>query len=165
MSLFRTFFLRSCGVVLVASGIAVWFVHEQWDREGLPCLAWSALCAVGLGVLGFRSMRKLLTCEPTKMTSQLLIGVVERALVLFAGTGLVYAVAGAQWSRRALLTTTVLYLLVLAVEVVTLSQALKTGQLSRMASEAQPDGLSLESSTGEELTTRSSEGAQKEAGR
>ena len=165
MSLFRTFLSRSCGVVLVASGIAVWFVSDSWGREGLLCQAWCALWAVGLGVLGFRSMRTLLTCDPQKMTSQLLKGVLERALVLFASMGLVYAIAGAQWSRRALLTTTILYLLVLAVEVVTLAQALKTGQLARVVKEVSADGHSLKSSNEEDLTMGSSEGAQKEAGR
>ena len=161
MSLFRTFLLRSWGVVLVASGIAMWFVRDQWGQEGLLCLAWGVLWAIGLGVLGFRSMRTLLTCDPQKMTGQLLKGVLERGLVLFASTGLVYGIVGAQWSRRALLTTTVLYLLVLAVEVLTLSQAMKTGLMTRVVSQAQP----LKSPDDGDLVTGSSEGAQKEAGR
>ena len=160
MSLFRTFFYRSCGVVLVASGIAMLFVREQWGREGLLCLAWGALWAVGLGVLGFRSMRTLLTCDPRKMTSQLLMGVLQRALVLFASMGLVYAIAGAQWSRRALLATTILYLLVLAMEVFTLSQALKSGQLKQVVQQVQ----SLDSSDDGTLATENPDGVQKEAG-
>ncbi|MGE4631465.1 MAG: hypothetical protein AAEJ47_00365 [Planctomycetota bacterium] len=160
MSLFRTFIYRSCGVVLVASGIAMLFVREQWGREGLLCLAWGAIWAVGLGVLGFRSMRTLLTCDPRKMTSQLLMGVLQRALVLFASMGLVYAITGAQWSRRALLATTILYLLVLAMEVFTLSQALKSGQLKQVVQQVQ----SLDSSDDGTQATGNPDGVQKEAG-
>ncbi|NRA75269.1 MAG: hypothetical protein HRU16_04950 [Planctomycetes bacterium] len=138
-------------MVLVASGIAMFFVREQWGREGLLCLAWGALWAVGLGVLGFRSMRAILTCDPRKMTSQLLMGVLQRALVLFASMGLVYGLVGAQWSRRALLATTILYLLVLGMEVFTLAQALKSGQLQQVAQQVQ----SLDSAD---------DGVQKEAG-
>ncbi|HIO65765.1 MAG TPA: hypothetical protein EYN40_03635 [Planctomycetes bacterium] len=161
MSLFQTFFSRSCGVVLIAGGIAMFFVREQWGQDGLLCLAWGVLWSVGLGVLGFRSMRTILTCDPQKMTVHLLMGVFQRALVLFASMGLVHGLAGAEWSRRALLTTTVLYMFVLAVEVFTLSQALKTGQLARVVQPVQPS----DSTINESLAKGNSEEAQKEAGR
>ncbi len=167
MSLFRLFLSRCCGVVLIASGIAMLFVREQWGQEDFLCLAWSGLWAVGLGVIGFRSLRKTLTCEPHRMAGELLKGVVQRALVLFASVGLVHAIVGAPWSQRALLMTTVLYLLVLGVEVLTLSQALNRGELKPSAQGVQLQETSKTESNKktESMDRESPEGAKEEASR
>ncbi len=161
MSLFRRFLFRICGVVLVASGIAALFVDEQWGREGFLCLLWAVFWAVGLGLLGFRTMRVALTCDPQKMTGELFKGLVLRALVLFGSMGLVHAVAGRQWSQRALLTTTLLYLLVLGVEILTLRQALNRGELDSVV-----EGGRIQQTPGADRTDpRSPEGAREEASR
>ncbi|MEO2149795.1 MAG: hypothetical protein ABGY15_06375, partial [bacterium] len=116
MSLFQVFLARSAGIVLVASGVAANFVSEEWGDGALICLSWSCFWAVGLGVLGFRSLKKTLTCESHKMAGEMLKGVVQRAFVLFASMGLAHAItesvngSGSLWSPRALLATTVLYL-------------------------------------------------------
>ena len=161
MSLSRLFLYRICGVLLVAGGISALFVREQWGREGLLCLVWGVLWAVGLGLLGFRSMRAALTCDPQKMSGELLKGVLQRALVLFASMGLVYAVAGGQWSQRALLTTTVLYLLVLGVEIVTLNQAMKRGELTP----ASEGTRVVRTPEAKQTDPMSPEGAEEEAGK
>ncbi|MDE0959227.1 MAG: hypothetical protein OSB09_00440 [Planctomycetota bacterium] len=135
MSLFQVFLARSAGIVLVTSGIAAKFVSDEWGNGALMCITWSGFWAVGLGVLGFRSLRKTLTCESNKMAGEMLLGVVQRAFVLFASMGLAHAFAegvngsGGLWSPRALLATTVLYMLVLGVEIATLAQALSRGEL------------------------------------
>jgi len=170
MSLFQVFLARSAGIVLLASGVAAKFVSEEWGDDSLDgaliCLTWSCFWAVGLGVLGFRSLKKTLTCESHKMAGEMLKGVVQRGFVLFASMGLAHAItesvngSGSLWSPRALLATTVLYLLVLGVEIATLAQALKRGELEMSTSV----GVGRQSS--EKMDTEDApEGAKEEAGR
>lgn len=138
MNLIRLFLLRSSGAVLIASGVAAVFLHERWGTAAPLCLLWGCFWAIGLGVLGFRSLRRALTCKPQRMAAELLIGVVQRAFLLFASTGLVYLAAGVDWSLRALITTFLLYLVVLVVEIITLSQGLKAGLIKEAPFGAAP---------------------------
>jgi len=145
LSLFQVFLARSAGVVLIASGIAAKFVQDAWGAGSLVCLSWSAIWAIGLGVLGFRSLRITLTCSPQKMAGEMLMGVAQRVAVLFASMGLAYLIAqsldmsGNLWSSRSLLATTLLYLLVLGIEIVTLAKALNRGELEMSAGLAHDD--------------------------
>ncbi|MEE8142573.1 MAG: hypothetical protein V3T77_05695 [Planctomycetota bacterium] len=93
----------------------------------MPCLLWAVLCALVLGVVGFRSMQRglvLKTHDSVQVTRILLFGVVLRVLILAGSQGLVYLISGKDWGNRALLATAVFYVSVLMIEVYTLAQSM-----------------------------------------
>ncbi|MFQ5653473.1 MAG: hypothetical protein ACE5GW_01930 [Planctomycetota bacterium] len=125
----RQFHLRAGGVLLVATALAALALHDAWGRSGILCLTWSAGWAYILGVIGFRSMRRSLACERSKMAGVVLAGLGIRVLLLLVSQGAVFVGIGGEWGRRSLLSTVLLYLLVVGVEVITLTQGLKEGSL------------------------------------
>lgn len=72
-----------------------------------------------------------MTCDLHKMAVVTLGGFLGRLFVLAVSQSGVYFLISPQWGQRTLITTTVLYMFVLAVEVLTLNEGLKGGNLTR----------------------------------
>lgn len=150
MNIATVFFLRMLGIVLICASVASWFLRDSWGVapegdagaiSGGPAvalaLAWAALWACAMGSIGFRSLKKALGCDPKKLLSVTMKGLLARLLILIASQALVFAIAGDEWGRRTLTATVFLYLAVLGVEVFTLNQALKSGVFQKAAADAE----------------------------
>lgn len=136
MSFARVFLLRAAGLVLVAGAIALYVLRQKWGEGAAPSLAWAALWAWILGVIGYRSLSAAMACEPTRMLGVMSKGLAFRALVLAASQAGIFLAYGGEWGRRTLMATVLLYLLVLGAEVFTLNQALRAGVWQRKARES-----------------------------
>ena len=126
------FVLRACGVALVAAGVGMFQYHakEGWGGGVVPLFLWAALSSVAMGIVGFQSMRKVFRSTPQQMIAVMGMGIFIRVLILGVSQGSVYFLFGKEWGARALLSTTLFYLLVLGVEVVTLARDMNRGGLT-----------------------------------
>ena len=124
------FLLRAGGLCLIVGAIAIYGLYgvEGWGWGVVPLVLWSILWALVLGVIGLRSMVKGLSAPGNQVLKTILAGLFVRLAVLAASQLLVFWYAGPDWGARALLATTVLYVVVLFVECHTLVR-----ELTRMA--------------------------------
>jgi hypothetical protein len=156
VSFARVFLLRAAGVVLVASAVAVLLLRERWGVGSIPTLSWAALWAWVMGWIGFRSLAQAMTCPPARLMTVVVLGMMQRVLILGASQAVVFFAYDDEWGRRALLSTVLLYLLVLGVEVFTLNQSLRAGGWKNTAGapgEAAEDSTNRDSSD-QDSTTR-----------
>jgi hypothetical protein len=131
----RVFLLRAAGIAIIAAALASFALRERWGTGAIGALAWSALSACALGWFGFRSLARAMECKPTQLLAVLAAGLIVRVLVLGASQAVVFIAFGSDWGRRTLVSTVLLYLLVLGVEVLTMNQALRRGDWQRTARE------------------------------
>ena len=129
----RQFFLRATGILLLVGGVAMVACYRrlEWGWGAVPLHAWAMLWALVMGWIGFRSAQRTFLVPPPQMVTVVLAGVIARVFVLGASQLAVYVAIDAVWGARALMSTTVFYLVVLGVEVFTLAQAMNRGVFER----------------------------------
>ena len=137
MNVAKRFWLRMIGIVLIACAGGVFIVKDSWGTGAIACLSGAAAVACVMGAIGFRSLQQAMGCDSSRLMSVVMIGMMGRALVLLLSMVLVFQLAGDEWGRRTLIATSLLYLLVLGTEIVTLNQALSAGVWQKSAKENQ----------------------------
>lgn len=137
------FLIRAVGLVLVVGAVAAVGLYRKtdWGVGVVPCLLWSMVWAVVMGVIGFRSMGRAFQVPPKEMIKVVFAGLLVRVFVLAASQAAVYVVIDAQWGARALLATTLFYLVVLGAEAYSLVLEMRHGTL-RPAEALRPGGTS-----------------------
>jgi len=146
MKVAAIFHLRLAGVVLIGSAVGALLVRDSWGgagsqvSEAIVALLWAALSAAVMGLVGFRSLFRAMSCDAQQMLGVMMKGMGVRALILAASMVLVHLLRGDEWMRRTLTATVLIYLLVLGVEVITLNQALRAGVWQKLARETDAEG-------------------------
>ncbi len=142
------FLLRATGLTLLVGGAAIigFARPTAWGMGAIPCLLWAMLWAVALGAVGFRSLRTALQCQPKEMMRVITTGLILRVVVLGASQVVVYLAVNPQWGARALLATTLFYLLVLAIEVFSIVTDMPSSGDAAAANGTSPSGTEVDAS-------------------
>ena len=124
------FLVRAVAVLLIAGGIAAWVEAEPlgWGTGAVGLTLAAMLCALLMGYAGYRGARKAVLGAGTQMTpvlAGLLGGMAIAVLTLFGTWAVVYALYGSEWATRGLFLSVLLYVLLIVVKVVTISQELR----------------------------------------
>ena len=135
-------------MVLVIGAVAAVGLYRKsdWGTGIIPCLLWCMTWSVVMGVVGFRSMGRAFQVPPKEMVKVVFLGLMVRVFILAASQAAVHVVFDAKWGARALLATTLFYLVVLGAEAYSLVLEMRNGTL-RPAETMRPGGTTPPAAT------------------
>lgn len=147
-TIYLRFALRLLALLALAAGVAGAALYERWGGvDTFYCFGWAVACSMVLALFGYRSLRRgLVSQSPNEAMKHLFGGMLLRFLILVVSHVIVFEIVGSEWGGRALVATTLLYVLALGFEVYSAQQELKLRSRQRPRPES-PSGESSELST------------------